>query len=215
LGAWATKTHRPGPSAAATRGKKQPASTRRLLTSRLHSASGSSAKSKTSIPQKARTAGRQALAVKNSLAAADARLVEESFRVQMRFLEPMIRQRQPHRCRQLNQTNVTQDGATSASGQNSFQIRVYSPVFDLWTPTLGSSSCSDRAATRAGPQGQRRVHRSVVPQPSSRTSPRQRRSRVVEASRRRCSRGRSQPLARNAPRPSGCGRSQLQKRDPG
>ena len=137
------------------------------------------------------------MAAKNSLAAADARRVEDAFAAKMATLgsgdgevindafvilepgQPRLPQnpspqqsrtkwRFP-RPRRQEPARVT--GAASVSGQDPPQIRVQATLSDLWAPAGGCASPSVRAAPCARAQGERRIHRPAVPRPSSRGAP--------------------------------------------
>ncbi len=137
------------------------------------------------------------MAAKNSLAAADARRVESAFAAKMATFRSgdgeginaassssnnehtkslaakSTRGRaersvgfQPRR-----QEPARVIGAAAVSGQDPPQIRGQATLSDLRTNARRCPSSSVRAASCARAQGQRRIHRPVVPRPSSRGAP--------------------------------------------
>ena len=131
------------------------------------------------------------MAAKNSLAAADARRVEDAFAAKMATLgsgdgevtnaplsssepgQPRLPQNpraaEPSEVPVSNRVDkslLALSGAASVSGQDPRQIRVQATLSDLWAPAGGCASPSVRAAPRARAQGERRIHRPAVPRPS-------------------------------------------------
>ena len=132
------------------------------------------------------------MAAKNSLAAADARRVEDAFAAKMAILgsgdgevinapssspepgQPRLPQTEPSRSvhfepRRQEPARVT--GAASVSGQDPRQIRGQATLSDLRPKAFGRPSLALRATPCAGAQGERRIHRPAVPRPSSRGAP--------------------------------------------
>ena len=135
------------------------------------------------------------MAAKNSLAAADARRVEDAFAARMATLgsdgevihralivlrtKPISlaaksarrRAERSVRFRPHRQEPARVTGAASVSGQDPLQIRIQATLSGLRTPAGGCASPSVRAASCTWAQGERRIHRPAVPRPSSRGAP--------------------------------------------
>ena len=128
------------------------------------------------------------MAAKNSLAAADARRVEDAFAAKMATLgsgdaggdqralvvlsigPTSLTAKSPHgEPRRQEPARIT--GAASVSGQDPRQIRVQASLSDLRPQTFGRPSLTLRATPRARAQGERRIHRPALPRPSSRGAP--------------------------------------------
>ena len=136
------------------------------------------------------------MAAKNSLAAADARRVEEAFAAKMAILgsgdgeviDPPLSSPEPDQPRLPQNPRAAEPGEVSVANRvdksllalpeprrfrdkTHCQIRVQATLSDLWAPAGGCPSPSVRAASCARAQGQRRIHRPAVPRPSSRGAP--------------------------------------------
>ena len=136
------------------------------------------------------------MAAKNSLAAADARRVEDAFAAKMATFgksdEEVIkapssssevgptslaaksarsRAERSFRFQPRRQEPAPNTGAASVSGQDPRQIRVQATMPDLWASPGGCASPSVRPAPCARTQGERRIHRPAVPWPPSRGAP--------------------------------------------
>ena len=168
------------------------------------------------------------MAAKNSLAAADARRVEDAFAAKIADLgksdEDVINA--PSSSSEVGQPRLPQTpraaepgevavsnrvdksllaitGTASVSRQDPRQIRVQATLSDLWAPADGCASPSVCPASCAGAQGERRIHRPAVPRPPSRGAPIRRRSLMVEQSRNRSHWRRPGALDRDTPASAG------------
>ena len=133
------------------------------------------------------------MAAKNSLAAADARCVEDAFVAKMAtigtgdaeavnaplsFSDP-DQPRLPQNPRAVEPNEVFVAKLVDKSllalpeprrfrDKTRPRIRCQATLSDLWAPAGGCTSPSVCPASRAGAQGERRIHRPAVPRPSSR-----------------------------------------------
>ena len=174
------------------------------------------------------------MAAKNSLAAADARRVEDAFAAKMATLgsgdgevinaplssselgqarlpqnpPQQSRSKCPFQPRRQEPARVTR--AASVSGQGPPQIRGQATLSDLRPPACGCASPSVRTTSCARAQGERRIHRPAVPRPSSRGAPIRRRSRMVEQSRYRSHRRRPALWLETHPLPTASDKTDLE-----
>ena len=129
------------------------------------------------------------MAAKNSLAAADARRVEDAFAAKIAILRsgegevinapssspnpPSARSKggRSFRFQPRRQEPARATGAAAVSGQDPRQIRGETTLPDLWAQAFRCPSPSVRAASCAWAQSERRIRRPVMPRPSSRGAP--------------------------------------------